>query len=128
MKKSYIVFGLVAAIALGGLYFYQLPNSSYQQPTTPATTPTSQQQATAPAVSIANFAFQPTPLTVVRSATVTWTNNDSMPHTVTADDGSFDSKSIAPGSTFSHTFTTVGTVAYHCTFHGSMHGSVIVTK
>lgn len=81
-----------------------------------------------PTVSIANLSFQPTNLTVASGTSVTWTNNDSMPHTVTADDGSFNSDTIQSGGSFSHTFTTIGTVAYHCSFHGSMHGSISVTK
>lgn len=78
------------------------------------------------AVAIANFSFQPGSSAIAVGGTVTWTNNDSMPHTVTADDGSFNSGSIAPGATYSHTFSASGTVSYHCSFHPSMHGSVVV--
>lgn len=77
-------------------------------------------------VSIKNFAFSAGTLTVSSGATVKWTNNDGTAHTVTADDGSFNSGNIAPGGTFSHTFLATGTVAYHCSIHTSMTASVIV--
>jgi plastocyanin len=78
------------------------------------------------AVTIQNFAFGPATLSVAVGSTVTWTNADSAAHTVTADDGSFDSKSIAAGSTFSQTFDTAGTFAYHCSIHPNMTASVDV--
>jgi plastocyanin len=64
---------------------------------------------------------------VTKGATVTWTNTDSAPHTVTADGGAFSSATLADGSTFSHRFTTTGTFAYHCAIHPSMTGTVIVS-
>jgi plastocyanin len=77
-------------------------------------------------VSIANFAFDPGTVTVQAGDTVTWTNNDSVAHTVTAADGSFDSGAIAPGGTFSMTFDTPGTIAYSCTIHPNMRASIVV--
>ena len=78
------------------------------------------------AVSIANFSFQPATLTVPVGTTVTWTNNDSAGHTVTADDGSFSSDTLGSGATFSQTFATAGTFAYHCKIHPSMTATVTV--
>ena len=49
-----------------------------------------------------------------------------MPHTVTANDGSFDSGNMNPGGTFTHTFTEAGSFAYICTYHHWMHGTVTV--
>ncbi len=77
-------------------------------------------------VSIKNFAFSVGSLTVASGTTVTWTNNDAATHTVTADDGSFDSGNIAQGATYSKTFTTAGTYNYHCSIHTSMTAKVIV--
>ena len=77
-------------------------------------------------VSIANFAFSSSSLTVASGTKVTWTNNDATAHTVTADDGSFDSGNIAPGGTYSHTFSAQGTYAYHCSIHTTMKGKVVV--
>jgi plastocyanin len=78
------------------------------------------------AVSIANFAFSPASITVKVGDQVTWTNNDSTTHTVTADDNSFSSGDLAPGATFSFTFTKAGTFPYHCSIHTSMKGTVVV--
>jgi plastocyanin len=77
-------------------------------------------------VSIKNFAFSNTSLSVTAGTIVTWTNNDATAHTVTADDGSFDSGNIAPGNSFTHTFNSMGTVGYHCTIHPMMKAAVIV--
>ena len=76
---------------------------------------------------ITNFAFAPADITVTVGETVMWTNTDSASHTVTADDGSFDSGGIGPGATFTQAFTTAGTHTYHCTIHPSMTGTVTVT-
>lgn len=72
--------------------------------------------------------FRPNPLVVKASAAVTWTNHDTIWHTVTSDQGGmFGSEPIPAGGTFSHTFPTPGTYPYHCTIPGhQMTGSVVV--
>ena len=97
----------------------------------PATEPTTETtagsgEAADDAVAIAGFAFGPDTLTVPSGTTVTWTNDDSTSHTVTADDDSFDSGSLADGATFEHTFDEAGTFAYHCEIHPTMTGEVVV--
>jgi plastocyanin len=79
------------------------------------------------AVDIANFAYTPATLEVHVGDTVTWTNNDSAPHTVTSSDGSIQSGTMEQGASFSFTFTTPGTFDYHCEFHASMVGQVVVS-
>lgn len=79
-------------------------------------------------VSIANFAFSASSVTVASGTTIKWTNNDAVTHTVTADDNSFNSGNIAPGGTFSHTFSGAGTYAYHCSIHTTMKGKVVVNN
>lgn len=81
-------------------------------------------------VSIKNFAFSPAAITVKVGTTVTWTNNDSTTHTVTSTDSpvSFDSGNLAPGKTYSFTFTKAGGYKYHCSIHTDMVGSVTVTE
>jgi plastocyanin len=73
------------------------------------------------------YAFSPTSISVAAGSTVTWTNTTDAPHTVTADGGQFSSSIVNPGQTFSHTFASAGTFAYHCTVHPYMTASVIVT-
>lgn len=77
-------------------------------------------------VSISNFSFLPQSLVIKAGMLVTWTNNDTVSHTVTADDGTMNSGSIQPGSSFSHTFEKAGTVGYHCTIHPTMQGTISV--
>ena len=72
--------------------------------------------------------YSPTDITVMIGVnnTVRWTNNDNMPHTVTAADGSFDSGNMNAADSFSHTFNQTGTFPYICVYHHWMHGSVTV--
>ena len=82
--------------------------------------------ASPPTVQIVDFAFQPSTITVTAGETVTWANAGATTHTVTADDGSFDSGSLDPGNRFANLFDKPGTYTYHCSIHSSMHGTVIV--
>jgi plastocyanin len=69
-------------------------------------------------------------LTVSVGTTVVWTNRTGTSHTVTSNDGkTFDSginKPISPGASFSFKFTIPGIYAYHCQFHSSMVGTIVV--
>lgn len=78
-------------------------------------------------VRVVDFAFEPVELIIPAGTTVTWTNDGERPHTVTADDGSFDSGRLDPGEQFSHTFLQTGTYSYHCGFHPDMQATIIVT-
>jgi len=75
-------------------------------------------------VSIANFAFAPSGISVAVGTTVTWTNKDGTAHTVTG--GGFDSGALAKNASFSQTFNTKGTFTYHCSIHPEMTASVTV--
>ncbi|MFH8384837.1 cupredoxin family copper-binding protein [Kitasatospora sp. NPDC018058] len=78
-------------------------------------------------VTIANYAFAPSTLTVSAGTTVTWTNSDSDTHTVTSSgSGPLDSGTLNHGASYSYTFTTPGTYAYICSIHPFMHGTVVV--
>jgi plastocyanin len=78
------------------------------------------------AVRIADFAFAPGSLSAEAGQSVTWTNQDGTAHTVTADDGAFDSGNLAGGEEFSFAFDEAGTYAYHCNIHPRMKGTVTV--
>lgn len=75
-------------------------------------------------VNIANMAYDPATLHIQAGATVTWTNNDNMAHTVTADDSSFYSPTIPTGGKYTHTFSSSGTFPYHCVIHPGMKATV----
>jgi plastocyanin len=78
------------------------------------------------AVEIKDFAFSPPTITVAIGTTVTWTNQDSVNHTVTSKTGAFESGTLSNGSSFSFTFNTAGDYEYHCSIHTGMVGQVIV--
>ncbi len=78
-------------------------------------------------VTIANFTFDPPTLTVPVGTTVTWTNEDDIPHVVAEKDGAFRSKALDTGDTYTRTFSTAGTVAYYCAIHPHMTGRIVVT-
>jgi plastocyanin len=79
-------------------------------------------------VAIQNFAFTPATVTVKVGSTVTWTNQDQDPHTVTAmNDGPFHSAPMNTGDTYRYTFTKAGRFDYLCTIHPFMTATVVVT-
>ena len=73
------------------------------------------------------YHFTPTTVYVNAGGKVAWTNGSDAPHTVTSDTGTeLASSTLGAGKTFTHTFTTAGTFAYHCSIHRYMVGSVVV--
>jgi plastocyanin len=80
------------------------------------------------AIKMQNIAFDPKDVTVKVGQKVTWTNDDSTNHNVTAQSGaSFKSKDFGKGGTFSFTPTKAGTIKYVCTIHPGMDGTLTVT-
>ena len=89
------------------------------------------------ATSLTDTAFQPNPIQVSVGTTVTWTNNDAQPHTVTSGsngqpDNKFNSSPnftplLNAGQTFSFTFTQAGEYPYFCMLHPNMVGTVSVS-
>jgi len=77
------------------------------------------------AATISGFVF-PDSVTIIAGQSVLWTNADSVPHTVTADDGSWDSGEIAGGATFERRFVAPGVFSYHCRIHPAMTGTIMV--
>lgn len=126
------VVALVAACSGSGAS----PAPASQAPATaPATQAPASQAASAPAgsaaagtVTIQGFKFEPSAITATAGGTVTWTNKDDAPHTVTFADASVTSSgNIAKDQTFEATFATAGTFTYKCTIHPSMTGQVTVS-
>lgn len=78
-------------------------------------------------VHIESFAFNPSPVNILVGEAITWDNHDTPPHTVTADDGSFDSGNINNGGTYTRTFSAPGTIPYHCDLHPTMLGTIVVS-
>jgi plastocyanin len=96
-------------------------------PPTPTPTPAGANVSIVPgAQTLTTTAFNPNPVSVSTGATIIWMNDDTIAHTSTANGGSWDSGILAPGATFSQTFTSVGTFTYHCAIHPNMVGTVTV--
>jgi len=115
---------LVAAVAIIAAACNGTGPAAYGAPASTAATTTAATAANA--ATIRGFSFQPGVLKVKVGAKVTWTNGDTVAHTVIADTNSFASGDLQLGGSFSFTFTRPGTYAYHCSIHPSMHGSVVV--
>jgi plastocyanin len=81
-------------------------------------------------ISALDDVFAPAAVRIQPGQAVEWTNEGATAHTVTANDGSWDSGTIDPGATFTRTFDTPGVYPYHCRFHGApghgMTGTVVV--
>ena len=125
---------LAAAIVIGTVLMGVLWNREPQQSSAAASPVATAEGGSTPAdaptsavVTIADFAFGPPEITVAAGTTVTWSNDDSVSHTVDATDDSFVTDPLGDGATFSHTFDTAGTFGYICGIHPSMSGTVVVT-
>lgn len=109
MKKTWPIALIILSIAMSGC------TAQKTQP----------QPATANAIDIMDFAFNPDTITVAKGTTVTWTNKDSAPHTVKGT--AFTSETLNQGQSYSYTFNEAGTFDYQCSIHPSMRAKVIVT-
>lgn len=112
----------VGATRHGGMGHMNMSASSSQASNSAVATDT---------IAIKDYDFAPMAVKVKAGTQVTWTNQDSVHHTVTMDDGSSggpQSGDMAKGDTYSYTFKKAGTYAYHCKIHPEMHGTVVVTE
>jgi plastocyanin len=115
--KNFTIFGvLFLAVLLGACANTSTQNGS------------SQPSADVVEVNISDFAFDPAAVSIQVGTTVQWTNNDSVTHTVTSDDGLFDSGNLSTNDTFSFTFEEPGTFAYSCAIHPYMAGTIEVSQ
>jgi amicyanin len=123
--------GLFTALLTGLVLIFTLAAVSCGTAATPAatltatTTAASTNGATA-AVVIENYLYSPETLTVKAGTTVTWTNKDSVSHTVTTKATLFDSGLLGKDKSYSYTFTQKGSYEYYCIPHPYMVGKVIV--
>ncbi len=123
---------LAAIVAIAGLAYAVACGSSYSSPTTAGTpAPGTGGTGTAAAVTITingmngSNSFSPNPAAIKAGQTVSWHNADVIAHTATGT--GFDTGAIAGGGTSAPiTFSTAGTINYHCSFHPSMVGSLNV--
>jgi len=98
-------------------------------PVAEAAAPQPARATSAADVSIVDFAFAPSVITLPVGSSVTWTNDGAFPHTSTSDVGSldpWDSGTLNSGGTFSKTFASTGVYSYHCAIHPDMLGTVVI--
>ena len=77
-------------------------------------------------VKIDNFTFDPPQLTVKAGTTITWRNEDDIPHAIASAERMFKSKALDTDDGYSFTFTQPGTYAYFCSMHPHMTGTIVV--
>jgi plastocyanin len=129
VRAARLLSGLVTVLVLLGVVAACGSGSSGGATPSPSPATTSAGSGAAgggSTVEIKNFMFSPMALTVSVGTTVTWKFDDSTQHTVAANDNSFSSSALGNGQTFTHTFSAAGTVAYHCSIHPFMTGTITV--
>ena len=130
MNKTILVIIIMLIIALGGYFLYkgrsQEPVSDTNLPPAQESQSETQQNNSTGAVSIKDFSFDSSNLTIKTGTTVVWTNEDSAPHQINSDD--FDSSILNQGDSFQFNFQTAGTYDYYCSIHPSMKGKIVVTE
>ena len=136
MRITLIAAAVVALTACGGSQSAGGPNpdslphhppEATTSATAPAATVSEADAVAVDAVTIRDFLFVPAVIKVKSGTTVTWTNEDTEPHTVSVSGpGGFTSPVLTRGARFSHSFTAPATVAYICSIHPYMKGGVIV--
>lgn len=109
MRNQFLAFALAVPLVIGGLALAVMPA-----------------EAAGHTVTIKGHKFLPAQLTVAKGDTITFINEDSAPHTATANDGAFDTGRLSTGQRATVTVSAAGAHAYICKIHPSMKGTVTV--
>lgn len=112
-KTKILLLGAIAWMALGGTG-PRLGTSAYADEAAPAV------------IKIDNFTFMPASLTVPVGTTVTWVNEDDIPHAIAEKNRTFKSKTLDTDDKFTYTFSTPGSFDYFCSLHPHMVGRIVV--
>lgn len=100
-------------------------NSSSNTPTGPTGTGANPSGSTSTSISVNDDFYSPSSTTIAVGSAVTWTWKGTQEHSVTFDDGQHSATQSS--GTYTRTFSTTGTFAYHCIVHGqAMSGTVTV--
>jgi plastocyanin len=129
MRRIGLLVCAAVALAAAGCGSSDSGSSTSATQAPAATTPAASSSGGAVAIKMQNIAFDPKSVSVKVGQKVTWTNDDTVAHNVTATSGGdFKSKDFNQGGTFSFTPTKAGTVKYVCTLHPGMEATLTVTK
>lgn len=124
-----LIYVVIGGILYGLIYYFVFANKggySYTNNNSKQTTPAGSTTIAKNSVQISSFSYSPETLVIKPGDTVTWTNQDSVGHSATADDKSFDTGILDKGKSATVTFGKAGTYTYYCTPHPNMHGTIIV--
>jgi plastocyanin len=136
MKRKALLLPVLLALSLALAACGSEGSSTDSSADTEAATTETSESTTAPSgeaersekVKIVEFTYGPDPVVVQVGGKVIWQNEDTAPHTATADDGSFDTGILERGKLKSETFKQAGTFTYFCEVHPTMHGTVEVVE
>jgi plastocyanin len=119
MRAELLIWWLVIAFGVGNYWIWNVATAT--PPVTGAVKTPAPTTARTVNVTIGNFAFDPKDLQIEAGTTVIWKNTAGH-HTVTADDGSFESPILEAGEEFKRTFDQPGSFKYFCNLHGAAGG------
>lgn len=123
MRNTYLLIGVILIILIGVVIFLIKKNTTIQMSTKTQQNNTAQNENT---IEIKDFTFIPSKKIVEVGSQIIWKNMDNAPHSITSNDGIFDSGELQPGENGSITFRKKGTFIYHCSIHPDMKATVVV--
>jgi plastocyanin len=116
-------------LATSAVLFLASCGSSSSSPSTPSSPGTAANIVITIQSQNGNMSFSPASASVKIGQTVAWKNADTITHTATQDNGSFDTGAVAPGTTSAPIqFSSAGSLPYHCSIHPSMVATLTVTQ
>lgn len=124
MNKIYPAQGMTRAKLAETIYRLAYLNEHGLETFTPPQVQT--QNETYMEVSISDFAYTPSEMTIGTGFKVRWTNKDNTAHTIVSDDNTFESTTLGQDESFSYTFDKTGVYKYHCSIHPYMTGTITV--
>lgn len=107
-RRTFLSGSIVTAAALAGASFSRAAPANHQ-------------------ITIKGFSYDPGVLNIAAGDTVSWTNRDSAPHTVSDVGDAWSSESLRKDDSFALTFTGAGQYDYFCKFHPKMKATIIVS-
>ncbi len=122
MRKNRVVLIMVIASLVVAALFGCSKDSSSTYGMAPGPSPSPAPNT----VSMSGMAFSPATMTIAKGTTVTWLNNDGVAHTSTSNSGVWDTGNIPAGGSKTTTFNNAGTFPFHCVYHSTMTGTIIV--
>lgn len=124
MKTAAIL--VLPALVMGSFYAMSLASAPTMAASPAKAAAAGDKSAAGPTISIHEFMFSPTSITVTAGTTVHWKNMDPEPHTIRSVEGTFKSDALDQDDSFQFTFDKPGTYRYVCSIHPQMLGTIVV--